>query len=84
MNEIEKLIQELCPDGVEYRRLGEIGTFYGGLSGKSKKDFEDGNAKFITYLNVYSNPSLDFNIKERVKILEGEKQNTVQKGDILL
>ena len=83
MNEIEKLIQELCPDGVEYRRLGEIGTFYGGLSGKSKKDFEDGNAKFITYLNVYSNPSLDFNIKERVKILEGEKQNTVQKGDIL-
>ena len=23
MNEIEKLIQELCPDGVEYRRLGE-------------------------------------------------------------
>ncbi len=24
MNEIEKLIQELCPDGVEYRRLGEV------------------------------------------------------------
>ncbi len=24
MNEIEKLIQELCPDGVEYKRLGEV------------------------------------------------------------
>ena len=24
MNEIEKLIQELCPDGVEHRRLGEV------------------------------------------------------------
>lgn len=24
MNEIEKLIEELCPEGVEYRRLGEV------------------------------------------------------------
>lgn len=24
MNKIEELIAELCPDGVEYRKLGEI------------------------------------------------------------
>lgn len=24
MNEIDKLIQELCPDGVEYKKLGEV------------------------------------------------------------
>ena len=81
MSRLEELIAEYCPDGVEYRRLGEIGTFYGGLSGKSKKDFEDGNAKFITYLNVYSNPSLDFDIKERVKILEGENFDIPQRDE---
>jgi len=38
MNRIEKLIQELCPNGVEFKELGEIGSFYSGLSGKSKND----------------------------------------------
>ena len=80
---LETLIQELCPDGVEFVKLGEVGIFYGGLSGKSKADFTDGNAKFITYMNVYSNPSLDINIEDKVQIKEGEKQNTVEYGDIL-
>lgn len=83
MKNLETLIQELCPDGVEFVKLGEVGTFYGGLSGKSKADFTDGNAKFITYMNVYSNPSLDINIEDKVQIKEGEKQNTVEYGDIL-
>ena len=31
MSKLDKLIKELCPDGVEYKRLGEIGTsFYRG------------------------------------------------------
>ena len=48
MSKLDELIAELCPDGVEYKSLGELGKFYGGLSGKSKDDFKDGNAKFIT------------------------------------
>lgn len=55
MKNLETLIQELCPDGVEFVKLGDVGTFYGGLSGKSKADFTDGNAKFVTYMNVYLN-----------------------------
>jgi type I restriction enzyme S subunit len=78
-----KLIAEFCPEGVEYKRLGEIGYFYGGLSGKSKYDFANGNAKFITYMNVYSNLAVDTEISEMVKIGENEKQNTVKHGDIL-
>lgn len=54
MSRLDELIQMLCPNGVEYKSLGELGKFYGGLSGKSKDDFTDGNAKFITYKNVYS------------------------------
>ena len=49
MTKLEKLIEELCPNGVEYKPLEELGSFYGGITGKSKDDFKDGNAKFITY-----------------------------------
>ena len=69
--------------GVKFIKLGEVGKFYGGLSGKSKKDFIEGNAKFITYMNVYSNPSLCVNVNDKVVINEGERQNTIQYGDVL-
>ena len=33
MSRLDELIKELCPNGVEYKKLGELGDFYGGLSG---------------------------------------------------
>lgn len=83
MSKLEELIKELCPDGVDNYYLGDIGKFYGGLTGKSKDDFKDGNAKFITYKNVYSNPALDINPVETVKILPNENQRTLEYGDII-
>lgn len=83
MSKLQDLIRELCPDGVEYKKLGDIGDFFGGLTGKSKDDFKDGNAKFITYRNVYTNPSLNIDIKDKVKISDNEKQHIVRYGDIL-
>ena len=68
---------------VEWKSLEELGNFYGGLSGKSKEDFQDGNAKFVTYMNVYSNMSLDLTIVDMVKVGEDEKQNSIKYGDIL-
>ena len=83
MSKLDELIRELCPDGVEYKTLGEIGKFYGGLTGKSKKDFENGNEVFITYKNVYSNPAIDIYPNDKVKIVVGEKQRTLEYGDIV-
>lgn len=83
MSKLEKLIQQYCPDGVEWKTLGELGNFYSGLSGKTKSDFTGGNEKFITYVNVFNNPSLKTDVPEKVKIAEGERQNTIQYGDIL-
>ena len=83
MNKLEELIKEFCPNGGEYKKLGELGKFYGGLSGKSKNDFTNGNEKFITYKNVYANPSLNLDVEDRVKINPGERQNTLQYGDII-
>ena len=55
MSKLEQLIKELCPDGVEWKTLGEVSIIYGGLTGKSKVDFEKGDAKYISYKNIFSN-----------------------------
>ena len=83
MNKLEQLINEFCPEGVEYKALRELGEFYSGLNGKSKDDFNNGNAKFITYMNVFSNPSLKIDIDDKVKIEKNENQNTIQYGDVI-
>lgn len=83
MSKLEDLIQELCSNGVEYKTLDELGTFYGGLTGKSKEDFKDGNAKFISYVNVFNNLAIDTSTSDNVKIGERERQNTIQYGDII-
>ena len=83
MSKLDELIKELCPDGVEYKTLGELGEFYGGLTGKSKNDFVDGNAKFITYMNVYKNLKLNLDVSEKVKIAPNENQRTIEYGDVL-
>ena len=70
-------------EGVKWCKLSDIGTFYGGLTGKSKRDFIAGNAKFITYMNVYSNIAIDLNMNDMVQIAEGEKQNKVEYGDVV-
>lgn len=65
-------------------RLKEIGTFYSGLSGKSKSDFSEGNALLVTYRNIFNNPVLNPAIKDTVVVGNDEKQNEVLWGDILI
>ena len=83
MSKLQELIKQYCPNGVEYKKLGEVGEFYSGLSGKSKEDFQCGNAKFVTYKNIYSNSQLNMEILEHVRVDDNEKQHQVRKGDIL-
>lgn len=68
---------------IEWKKIEDLGKFFGGLSGKTKEDFIEGNAKFITYMNVFANPSLNVSTTGVVKIYPGEKQNKIQKGDVL-
>ena len=64
------------------KELGEIGYTYSGLTGKSKADFGQGNAKYITFLNVLTNPILKEDLFESVMIKENEQQNKAQLGDL--
>ena len=49
VNKIERLIAKMCPDGVEFRALGEVGkVMSGGTSAKSKVEFwEDGHIPWL-------------------------------------
>lgn len=67
----------------EMVEIGKYGDTYSGLSGKSKEDFGKGNAKYITFLNVLTNAQINTSILESVDVRTGERQNTVNKGDIL-
>ena len=68
---------------VVWKPLGEIASMYGGLTGKNKTDFEEGNASYITYKNIFDNIEIDFDKLEKVKISPSEKQNKVRYGDVL-
>ena len=67
-------------DDWEQRKLGEMGQTYTGLSGKAKDDFGHGQARFVTYMNVFSNPISNPEMTEPIEI--DPKQNEVEVGDV--
>ncbi|MEA5075233.1 MAG: restriction endonuclease subunit S [Coriobacteriia bacterium] len=69
--------------GVRWVPMGEVGTIFGGLTGKSKADFSDGNARFISYVNVFNNIAADMLADDRVRVGPSERQRALQRGDVL-
>ena len=66
----------------EVKKLGKIGETYGGLSGKTKNDFDDGKYPYIPFMNIMSNPVIDLQYFDYVNIRSDEKQNKAIKGDL--
>jgi type I restriction enzyme, S subunit len=66
----------------EEKKLGELGKTYGGLSGKSKIDFEDGNYPYIPFLNILNNPVIDSTYFDFVTLRPEENQHKAQKDDL--
>lgn len=83
MSRLNDLIEKLCPDGVEYRALSELGYFYGGLTGKTKSDFSNGNCFMLPYTNIFNNISVNVKSVVTVNVEENEKQNEVEYGDTI-
>ena len=82
MSKIEQLIQQLCPQGVEFKRLGEVFTQFNGMTGVSKKWEESGNCVFIDYLNAYNNIKID-TTKLCNATVKRFNQQVLRKGDVL-
>ena len=77
---LEKLL-----DGAEvkWKTLDEISSIYGGLTGKGKADFENGNALYVPYKNIFNNIEVDFNNLDTVNVSDDEKQYAIKYGDVL-
>ena len=75
-----QLIHPFYTSSWEQRKLGEMGQTYTGLSGKTKDDFGHGQARFVTYMNVFSNPISNPEMTEPIEI--DPKQNEVEVGDV--
>ncbi len=67
-------------DEWEQRKLGEVGFTYTGLAGKTKEDFGHGSGRFVTYMNVFTNPVSDAAAVEPIEI--DHTQNEVRFGDV--
>lgn len=64
----------------EEKKLGDIGETFTGLAGKTKLDFGHGQARFVTYMNVFANAISNENLVEPIEV--DDSQNEVIKGDV--
>ncbi len=57
MSRLKELIKELCPDGVEYKNLGDIAIISRG-GNFQKKDYAESGVPCIHYGQIYTSISL--------------------------
>ena len=84
MTKLEQQIKELCPNGVEYKKLGEVATISRGGSFQ-KKDFCEDGVPCIHYGQIYTRYGL-FADKTLTFISEdaAKKQKYAVKNDIVM
>lgn len=84
MNKIEELIKLHCPNGVEFKELGEIGEFVRG-SGLQKKDFIESGVGCIHYGQIYTYyGTFAYNTKSFVSPELAKTLKKVQTGDLII
>lgn len=81
MDEKRRVNYLMIANAWEQRKLGEMGETYAGLSSKSKEDFGHGEAEFVPYMNVFTNPIADVAMTEAIEI--DDRQAKVKNGDVL-
>jgi len=79
MNKIEKLIEELCPQGVEFKALGEVADYVRGLTYSKKDEVQSGEGlKVLRSNNIsLSTNTLNFDdvkiVSTNVKVRENQQ-----------
>jgi len=84
MSRLERLIAELCPDGVKYKALGEFGTLIRG-HGLQKKDFTETGVGCIHYGQIYTHyGAFAYETKTFVSPELAKQLKKVNKGDLVI
>lgn len=84
MSRLDELIAELCPNGVEYKKLGEVATVSRGGSFQ-KKDYEESGVPCIHYGQIYTTYGLF--VTETINFISEEtasKQKKAVMGDVIM
>lgn len=63
--------------------MSDLGILFGGLIGKSKADFSHGNARYLSYMNVFNNIAVNPGAEDFVRVGPGERQRSLAFGDII-
>ncbi len=85
MSKLQELIQRLCPNGVEYKKLGEIGTFEN-IGVDKKINPVEKEVVLLNYVDVYKHQYIDRTIPKMVVTASEKKiQNcTVEQWDLFI
>ena len=87
MSKLDELIRELCPDGVEYKKLGEIATVLRGASPRPIKKYITNDSDGVNWIKIGDVPVGSKYItqsEEKITKEGAEKSRYVRKGDFIL
>ena len=83
MSKLDELINELCLNGCDFIQIDECFDKFNGMTGVSLKWKDEGNCKFIDYMNAYKN--LKINVTQTpFATVKNLNQNILKRGDILV
>lgn len=87
MNKIEKLIKDLCPNGVEWKKLGEVCTIVRGASPRPIQKFLTKEENGVAWIKIGdATPGSKFitSCEEKITKEGSLKSRLVHKGDFIL
>ena len=85
MSKLSKLIKELCPEGVEYRPLGEIGSFERGRRFVKADAVESDGIPCVHYGELYTHYGLWANVhKSQIRSDIQTKLRYAEKNDVII
>ena len=87
MSKLDELIRGLCPDGVEYKKLGEIATVLRGASPRPIKKYITNDSDGVNWIKIGDVPVGSKYItqsEEKITKEGAEKSRYVRKGDFIL
>ena len=88
MNKIEQLIQQYCPDGVEFKKLGEclLKNIGGGTPSKARPEYWNGNIPWASVKDVVSCGTIIYDTQDFIteEGLNNSPCNIVPKGEIIM
>lgn len=87
MSNLEELIERLCPDGVEYKTLGEFSSIVRGASPRPIKNYITSDEKGVNWIKIGDvRPGEKYitTVKEKITLEGATKSRFVNIGDFIL